>query len=98
MPVLVHPRVLQKRPWLDEQEVLSTWMDAARMLPRQGEHEPNQKMAVGWDWHGRLTELLAYEGEGNDEWIIFHVAPARKKFLAEMGFSDTEIRRLIGRR
>lgn len=98
MTILVHPRVLQKRPWLDEREILSTWMDAARTLPRQEGYEPNQKMAVGWDWHGRLTELIPYEGEEDNEWIIFHVAPARKKFLAEMGFSGTEIRQLIGRR
>lgn len=98
MPVLLHPRVLEKRPWLDEWEIISTWTNAARMLPRQGEYEPDQMMAIGWDAHGRLTELIAYQGEEDDEWIIFHAAPARKRFLAEMGFSAGEIRRLIGRR
>ena len=49
MTILVHPRVLRKRPWLDEREMLSTWMGAARLLPSQGEYEPNQKMAIGWD-------------------------------------------------
>lgn len=98
MPILVHPRVLEKRPWLDEREILATWGNAVRMTLRQGDREPSQMMAIGWDWHGRLTELLAYEGEEDNEWIIFHVAPARKKFLAEMGFSAEEIRQLIGRR
>lgn len=98
MPVLVHPRVLRKRTWLNEREVIATWEESARMLPRQGGYEPDQMMAVGWDWHGRLTELIAYQGEGDDEWIIFHVAPARKKFLLEMGFAENEIRQLIGRR
>lgn len=55
-------------------------------------------LALGWDWHGRLTELIAYAGMEDDEWIIFHVAPARKKFLSEMGFSDGQIRQLLGRR
>lgn len=98
MTVLIHPRVLEKRPWLDAREVISTWAGAARMRPRLGGYEPDQMMALGWDWHGRLIELIAYKGEEDDEWIIFHVAPARKRFLAEMGLTADEIRRLIGRR
>ncbi|WEV72538.1 hypothetical protein [Bifidobacterium sp. ESL0790] len=90
--------MLQKRPWLDEKEIVATWMEAARTLPRQGNYEPDQMLALGWDWHGRLTELIAYAGMEDDEWIIFHVAPARKKFLSEMGFSDGQIRQLLGRR
>lgn len=49
MAVLVHPRVLVKRPWLDGREIVATWTGAARMLPRQGGYEPNQMMALGWD-------------------------------------------------
>lgn len=98
MQVCLHPRVLEKRPWLDEKEIVAAWMDAARMLPRQGDYEPDQMLAIGWDWHGRLTEMIAYAGMEDDEWIIFHAAPARKKFLAEMGFGEAEIRQLLGRR
>jgi hypothetical protein len=55
-------------------------------------------MAVGWAWHGRLAELITYAGMADAEWNIFHVAPARKKSLGEMGFNDTQIRQLLGRR
>ena len=96
--IRVHPRTLEKRPWLSERELISTWDNAARLRPREGDHEPRQKMAVGWDWHGRLYELIAYKGEAENEWVIFHAAPAKKKFLLEMGFSEQEIRQLIGRR
>jgi hypothetical protein len=46
----------------------------------------------------RLTELIAYAGMADDEWIVFHVVPARKKFLSEMGFDDMHIRQFLGRR
>ena len=55
-------------------------------------------MAVGWDPHGRLLEMITYKGERDDVWVMFHAAPARKRFLREMGFSSRQIDALIGRR
>ncbi|ADB14027.1 hypothetical protein HMPREF0424_1227 [Gardnerella vaginalis 409-05] len=54
-------------------------------------------LSLAWDSRGVITELIAYKGE-DGEWIIFHVVPATKKFLAEMGFSQEEIRQIFGRR
>ena len=98
MRVIVHPQVLEKRGWLREHELIATWVDAARFRPRSGGEEPRQMMAVGWDPHGRLLEMIAYKGERDDVWVMFHAAPARKRFLREMGFSSRQIDALIGRR
>lgn len=117
MKVLVHPRVIRKRPWFNETEVINMWNSSCRELPRQGEYElfpllltmrifelprqgeyePSQMLSLAWDSRGVITELIAYKGE-DGEWIIFHVVPATKKFLAEMGFSQEEIRQIFGRR
>ena len=98
MHVIVHPRVIDKRRWLREEELVTTWMEASRFRPRSSREEPRQMMAVGWDPHGRLLEMIAYKGERTDMWVIFHAAPARKRFLQEMGFSRQQIDELIGRR
>lgn len=97
MKVLVHPRVIRKRPWFSETEVINMWNSSCRELPRQGEYEPSQMLSFAWDSRGVITELIAYKGE-DGEWIIFYVVPATKKFLAEMGFSQEEIRQIFGRR
>ena len=94
--VLIHPRVLSKRPWIGERQLITTWRRAFRLAPRQGNHEPPQTMAVGWDDEGRLMEMLSFAD--GDTQVIFHAAPARKKFLLEIGFNEQTIRDFIGGR
>lgn len=94
--IRIHPRVLQRHPWLDRQEVLHTWRTAWKMAPRLG-CEPPETMALGWDSHGRLIELIAYAAEDGTP-IIFHANLAQKKFLKELHLTEFEIRCLIGRR
>ena len=53
-------------------------------------------MAVGWDDEGRLMEMLSFAD--GDTQVIFHAAPARKKFLLEIGFNEQTIRDFIGGR
>ena len=94
--VAIHPRILVRHPWLNKHEVLEAWRTARRTRPRIGTLPP-EHMALGWDAHGRLLEMIAYEGEHVDR-IIYHVNIAQKRFLREMGLNRREIRELKGRR
>lgn len=59
--------------------------------------DPPQIMALGYDPHGRLVEMIAVD-PGTGPPVMYHANNAQKKFLREMGLNDRQKRKLIGRR
>lgn len=78
--VRVHPRVMEKRPWLHEEDVLHAW--GARLA--LAERPDGPLVALGFDAKGRQIEMVALSAKG--EVLIFHAhEPATKKTLRELG-------------
>lgn len=95
--VLIHPRVLAKRPWLDEHELVQCWHNAWRRHTRH-DKDPVQIIAVGWDFHDRCIEMIAYYSARQFAWVILHANTAQKKILRELGLTTNDIRSIRGRR
>lgn len=94
--VEILPRVIERHPQFNADDLRSAWRHAWKMMTRIGT-DPPQIMAVGYDPHGRLVEMIAID-LGDGRLAMYHANNAQKKFLHEMGFSERRIRTLIGRR
>lgn len=80
---IVHPRVYERHPELQEKDVLSAWDNMVAFLPRL-ESEPTRYIAVGSDPNGRLLEMVAQKAR-DGRWIIFHaMTPPSRKTLIEL--------------
>ncbi|MCL2483226.1 MAG: hypothetical protein FWF43_07410 [Propionibacteriaceae bacterium] len=82
MLIRVHPRVAAKRPEITPEDVRVVFTGALRSRPR--DTDPVQWVGVGIDTNGRLLEFIAIE-EPSEEWLVFHVMPATKSVLLELG-------------
>ena len=81
--VIVHPRICERHPELQEQDVLSAWGNMIAFLPRL-ESEPTRYIAVGSDPNGRLLEMVAQKAH-DGHWVIFHaMTPPSRKTLVEL--------------
>jgi len=81
--VTVHPRVRRKRPDIAGADVVAAVRQTVRCRPR--ETEPRQWAGIGMDANGRILEYVAVE-MSEDEWLVFHAAPATGKMRRELGF------------
>ncbi len=56
--LIVHQRVVQRHPELDEESVKTAWENAIASTPRVGA-KSNQYVAIGFDGKARLLEMVA---------------------------------------
>jgi hypothetical protein len=89
--LIVHPRVVEKRPWLSEEGVKWAWRTALSFR-RRPTTDPPQTVAVGFDLSGHLLEMSSFLE--NNTITIYHAMSATKKFLLEVGFTSHELRDL----
>ena len=85
MRVRVHPRVSRRHPEVataDAVEAFEAFENTLRSRAR--DTRPVQRVGMGTDASGRLLEYIAVEDEP-DGWWVFHVMPATKKVLIEVG-------------
>ncbi|MEG0477417.1 MAG: hypothetical protein RR572_07115 [Raoultibacter sp.] len=82
--VAVHPRVNRRHPNVGVKEVISAWGNRLCTQRRDG-LEADHYVAVGFDLHGRLLEMIAVETD--DGWLVFHAMRATRGILKELGIS-----------
>lgn len=83
MGILVLPRVTQRHPELSDDDVKSAWEYALKSAPRTP-GDTSEYVAIGFDGHGRLIEMIAMRNESG-EWLIYHaMTPPTKRFMAEI--------------
>lgn len=84
--VIVHPRVMERHPELDEQDVLDAWDACIRAVPRL-ETDAVEYIALGVDGRGRLIEMVVRETV-TGTWVIYHAfTPPTAKALRELGMT-----------
>lgn len=77
--VIVHPRVMERHPESDEQDVREAWQCYVRMARRDNSHV----VAVGFDGRGRALEMVAKEADG--DFLIYHaMTPPTVSALREL--------------
>jgi hypothetical protein len=81
--ISLHPRVIEKRSWLREEDVIAAWNSRIALLRRDGA-EAELYVAAGFDKNSRLLEMVAVK-EDVDRWFIFHAAKITKKTKIELG-------------
>jgi hypothetical protein len=82
--LIVHPRVQQRHPDLDEQSVKTAWENAIASTPRL-HVDQNQHVAIGFDGKARLLEMVAVRLQDGD-WLIYHaMTPPSAKTYEELG-------------
>ena len=84
MEIVVHPRIHEKHPELDDEDVESAFSNAFAEV-RRFDQDNEEFMAIGSDSKGRLIEIVyRVDLEGNV--IIFHgFTPPTNKALTELG-------------
>lgn len=89
-PVVVHPRVFERHPELDFEEVLAAYKNAIVSVIR----EDGREVIAGRGTKNRDLELIVAERE--NLYLIFHAMPLSKKVRQELGIepvSDKKRRR-----
>ena len=82
--VIVHPRVHDRHPDIDEDDVKVAWMGAIVSTLRLGKN-PSEYVALGFDAKGRLLELVAVR-TNNADWVVFHaMTPPSEETFRELG-------------
>ena len=76
----VHPRVHQRHPEIDDEDVIWAWENCVVIADRI----PNDtQLRVGFDLKGRELEMIGWLTV--DGWMVFHAfTPPTKKFKAEI--------------
>lgn len=82
MEVVVHLRIVGKRPDISVPDVKAAFLGALRSRAR--DTDPVQWVGVGTDLQGRLLEFVAVELQPGT-WLVFHAMTATKKVLREVG-------------
>lgn len=81
--VIVHPRVHERHPDLDEKDVLSAW--ANMLLSARRDDGTGSWISVGMDDNGRLLEMVSVHNNAG-QWLIYHaMTPPSKKTMKELG-------------
>lgn len=84
--IVVHPRITERHPEIEAQDVLDAWDACIRAVPRIGT-DAIEYIAIGSDSHGRLLEMVARD-TGAGVWIIYHAfTPPTIKALRELGMT-----------
>lgn len=82
--LIVHPRVHERHPELDEADVETAWNGAVRSAPRISKN-PDEYVLLGFDGKGRLVEMVGVRGESGD-WLVYHATtPPSDKTYRELG-------------
>jgi len=81
---IVHPRVHERHPELQDADVMSAWKN--RMVIRHRlDDAGNRLVTIGSDSNGRLVEMVASQ-ISDGTWVIFHaMTPPSHKTLKELG-------------
>lgn len=99
MKVVVHKRVHERHPEIEDADVEYAWLHYRHFMPRFGK-EPVQYMAIGFDRHGRALEMLAVINAGatmqDSYYLVFHAMRCTRSFMKEMKLSASEIDYLVG--
>lgn len=84
MRIFVHPRVHERHPEIEDEDVIAAFKATIRFVRR-----PNgQGVAVGLDGRGRLLEMVYAVSEPDDDFLIFHAfTPPTSGVLRELGLS-----------
>lgn len=84
--LVVHPRIFERHPELDEVSVMEAWENALLSAPRIDKNY-DEYIVVGFDAKGRLLEMVGARGElGN--WLIYHaMTPPSEKTYRELGIA-----------
>jgi hypothetical protein len=81
--LIVHPRIHERHPELEESDVAAAWNNALASMPRL-DKDPNEYVAIGIDLRGRYVEMVAKRNAAGD-WLIYHAkTPPTKKMKAEL--------------
>ncbi len=87
MSVIVHSRITERHPEIQEKDVLVAWEHCIRSIPRL-EKNSSEYAAVGVDGNGRLIEMIGVRLI-DGLWLIYHaMTPPSKKILSELDFFD----------
>lgn len=86
-PLVVHPRVFERHPEIDFEEVISAYRNATHCVIR----EDGREIRVGRSTKNRDLELVIAERE--NLLLIFHVMPLTKKVKKELGIVKHERKR-----
>jgi hypothetical protein len=81
--ISVHPRVRQRHPELEDDDVLIAW-DNCLLSTVRANQEPVQYVGLGFDAKGRLLEMVAVRAE-DGSWLIFHaMTPPSERTYREL--------------
>ena len=81
--VVVHPRVHQRHPEIEDGDVLVAWKNAIA-IRRRSYDPPDYYAAAGVDGKGRLLEMVGLEIE-HETVLVFHAMRLTKKMRGELG-------------
>ncbi|MDO4290068.1 MAG: hypothetical protein Q4C41_02405 [Eggerthellaceae bacterium] len=80
---IVHPRVHDRHPEIEDADALAAWEGAITSAPRLP-NKPDEYVALGFDGHGRLLEVVAVRG-ADGSWLIYHATtPPSDKTYKEL--------------
>ncbi len=84
--LVVHPRIFERHPELDEVSVVEAWENALISAPRI-DKDYDEYVVVGFDAKGRLLELVGIRGDLGS-WLIYHATtPPSEKTYRELGIA-----------
>ena len=81
--IIVHPRVQQRHPEIENSDVETAWKNAIAMHRRTYD-PPDYFAAAGFDSKNRLLEMVGVETESEDI-LIFHAMRLTDKMRFELG-------------
>ncbi|WP_103063059.1 hypothetical protein [Actinomyces qiguomingii] len=81
--VLVHPRVAERNPDVDTEDVVTAWRQAIG-IRRRNFDPPEYYLAAGMDAKGRLLEMLGVQLEDGSI-LVFHAMKLTHKAAIELG-------------
>lgn len=80
---VIHPRIHERHPDIDADDVLSAWNKALLSAPR--DDGTGSWVSIGMDGNGRLLELVSMH-DRRGRWLVCHtMTPPSKKTLQELG-------------
>lgn len=78
-------RVHERHPEVTKEDAAHAWIHCLRSQLRVGQ-EPEEHVAIGYDSHGRLLEVIAIRN-GNGDWLVKHAqTPPQERVKRELGF------------
>lgn len=85
--LVIHPRVHERHPEIEDTDVESAWASCIKSIPRL-DRDPREYIAVGVDGHGRLIEMVG-RLLPNGTLLIYHaMTPPTRKALMELGMTS----------